>query len=156
MATENPSGMALPPVEQIGIVVKDLDQAITFYERAFGWGPFQIMESPMKGVIFRGKSTDCRIRIATCRSGDIEIELLQILEGETPHTEFLSEKGEGVHHLRFRVDDMAGTLARLARAGIEPIWHQNLPQFGVSFAYLDTAHIGGTMIELIEIQERKA
>lgn len=153
MAEESAPRIILPPIEQIGIVVKDMARAIEFYERAFGWGPFQVMESRMRGVIFRGKPTDCRIKMATCRSGNIEIELLQILEGQTPHTEFLQEKGEGIHHLRFRVDDMAGTLARFAREGIEPVWHQSLPRYGVSFAYLDTTRIGGTMIELIEIKE---
>ncbi len=152
MGSENKPPIPLPPPEQIGIVVEDMDRAIEHFGRVLGWGPFQIMESKMRGVIYRGKPTDCRIRMATCRSGNIEIELLQILEGETPHTEFLREKGEGVHHLRFRVNDMADALARFAKEGIEPVWHQNLPQYGISFAYLDTAATGGIMIELIEIK----
>lgn len=151
--SEEKTNISLPPVEQIGFVVKDIDKAIEYYRSKFGWGPFQMFEHEMKGVIFHGEPSDCRLKIAFAHSGPIEIELIQVLEGETPHTEFLREKGEGMHHLRFNVDNIDDLLVAFAREGIEPVWHQSLPEFGVSFAYLDTDKIGGMMIELIEIKE---
>jgi len=153
MSEGGKSSISLPPVEQIGFVVKDIDKATEYYSSTFGWGPFQVFEHEMKGVIFRGEPSDCRLKIAFAHSGSIEIELIQVLEGETPHTEFLREKGEGMHHLRFNVDNIDDMLAAFAKEGIEPVWHQSLPEFGVSFAYLDTNKIGGMMIELIEIKE---
>jgi methylmalonyl-CoA/ethylmalonyl-CoA epimerase len=149
MAEQEPR-VKLPPVDQIGIVVKDIDRAIEYYSSTFGWGPFRVREREMKGFTYRGKIGDCRLKLALARSGSIEIELIQVLEGETPHTEFLREKGEGVQHLRCSVDDIDNMLAELAKEGIEPVFHQSLPQFGVSWAYLNSDKIGGVMLELIQ------
>ncbi len=140
----------LPPVEQIGIVVKDMDQAIDYYSSIFGWGPFNVHVFELKGTIYRGEPCDCKLKLAFGRSGPIEIELIQVLEGETPHTEFLKQHGEGMQHLRFRVDDVKGLLKKLSKEGIEPVWHHSYPEFGVSFAYVDSGKIGGVMFELYE------
>ncbi len=49
MANQQEPIVKLPPVEQIGIVVKDMDQAIDYYSSTFGWGPFHVMDLEMKG-----------------------------------------------------------------------------------------------------------
>jgi 4-hydroxyphenylpyruvate dioxygenase-like putative hemolysin len=130
-----------------------MDKAIEFYSTNFGWGPFQETEHSLEGILFRGNPSDCRIKMATAQSGPIEIELIQVLEGETPHTEFLREKGEGLHHLRFRVEDLNDKLAEYAQNGIESVWQHSMPEIGFSWAYLNTDMVGGAMIELIEIKE---
>ncbi len=145
------SKIKLPPVEQIGIVVKELDQAIDYYTSIFGWGPFQIRDLNLDGYTYRGKKGNCRLKLALYQSGSVEIELIQVLEGETPHTDFLKEKGEGLQHLRFRVDDLDETLAKLNEAGIQPIFHQRLAP-GVAFAYINSDKIGGIMFELFELK----
>lgn len=154
MAKQEPR-VRLPPVDQIGIVVKDMDRAIEYYGANFGWGPFRVQEREIKGFTYRGKIGNCRLKMALARSGPIEIELIQVLEGETPHTEFLREKGEGVQHLRCCVDDLDKMLAELAKEGIEPVFHQSLPQFGVSWAYLNSDKVGGVMLELIQWPESR-
>ena len=148
--SEQEPRVKLPPVDQIGIVVKDIDRAIEYYSSTFGWGPFRVQESEIKGFTHRGKKGNCRLKIAFARSGPVEIELIQVLEGETPHSEFLREKGEGLQHLRCSVDDIDNMLAELAKEGIETVFHQSLPQFGVSWAYLNTDKVGGVMLELIQ------
>jgi len=153
MAKEQEPRVKLPPVEQIGIVVADIDKAVEYYSSIFGWGPFQVVEYETKGMTYRGQKGDCRLKLAFAQSGPIEIELIQVLEGETPHTEFLREKGEGLHHLRFHIDDLDGMLAELAKEGIEPIWQHRYPDVGISFAYLNTDKIGGVMFELIEMKD---
>lgn len=154
MAKQHEPRVKLPPVEQIGIVVADIDKAVEYYSSVFGWGPFQVVEYETKGMTHRGKKGDCRLRLAFAHSGPIEIELIQVLEGETPHSEFLREKGEGLQHLRFHVDDLEGMLAELAKEGIEPVFHHSYPEFGISFAYLNTDKIGGVIFELIEDKNR--
>lgn len=154
MAKQKEPTVELPPVEQIGIVVKDTDQAMDYYSATFGWGPFNVMELEMKGATYRGQKCDCKLKLAFARSGPIEIELIEVLEGETPHTEFLRERGEGLQHLRFRVDDIDETLSKFAKDGIEPVFYHSYPEIGVSFAYMNTDRIGGVMIELIEIKKR--
>ena len=153
MTEQQQPRVKLPPVQQIGIVVKDMDRAIEYYSSNFGWGPFQIQEVKMKGFTYRGEAGSCRLKMAIAQSGPIEIELIQVLEGETPHTEFLREKGEGLHHLRFSVDDLNAVLAQWAGEGIEPVWQHSMPEIGVSWAYLNTDAVGGVMVELIEMKE---
>lgn len=151
--TKEPT-IRLPPVEQVGIVVRDVDQAVGFFSSAFGWGPFKIRESEMKGFEYDGRTGDCRLKMAFARSGNVEIELIQVLEGETPHSDFLRRHGEGMQHLRFRVDDCEGMLSALAGEGVEPLWSQKFP--GVAeFAYLKTDKISGLMVELFEMKESR-
>jgi len=153
MVEKKTNGVKLPPVEQVGIVVKDMDQAIANYSAAFGWGPFNVSEVELKGCLYRGQPSDCKLKMAFFQSGSIEIELIQVLEGETPHSEFLREKGEGLHHLRFSVEDLDGILAEWAKKGIEPGWQHSMPEIGVSWAYLDNDKVSGVMVELIEMKE---
>jgi methylmalonyl-CoA/ethylmalonyl-CoA epimerase len=144
----------LPPIDQIGIVVRDVDQAVEFFSSAFGWGPFKIRESQMKGVTYDGRTGDCRLKMAFAQSGGVEIELIQVLEGETPHSDFIRRHGEGLQHLRFRVDDCDAMIAALAKAGVEPLWSQSFP--GVAaFAYMKNDRTSGLMMELFEITEPK-
>ena len=146
----------LPPMEQIGIVVEDIDRAIEYYSSVFGWGPFEVMDSGSIPYTLRGQVNKAHLKLAFARSGPLEIELIQVLEGETPHTESLKQRGEGIHHLRFHVDDLDSMLVELAKDGIKPVWEHKFPQLGISFAYLDSDQIGGVMFELIEDKNRQS
>ncbi len=147
MSEQNEPLVRLKPVDQFGIVVKDLDKAVQFYSSIFGWGPFKTMEFEMD-IGYKGKDWSIRQRTAHGKTGDVEIELIQVLRGETPHTDFLATRGEGVHHLRFEVDNLAETLAALAKGGIEPVWMKSTQN--VNFAYVNSDVVGGVMFELIE------
>jgi methylmalonyl-CoA/ethylmalonyl-CoA epimerase len=154
MSKQEPT-VKLSEVKQIGIIVKDLDRAIEFYSSHFGLGPFQVQESEVE-FTYRGEQSNCRMRVAFSQWGSIQIELIQPLEGKSPLTEFLREKGEGVQHLRFDVDDLDGVLARLSKEGIEPVLQFALPDLGITFALLDTAKIGGVQFELTEMRGKSA
>jgi len=80
------------------------------------------------------------------KSGCIEIALIEVLAGETPHTDSLSEKGEGPQLLAFRVDDFDSTLAELATEGIESI--SRYSSLEGAFAYQNADRIGGVVFEL--------
>jgi methylmalonyl-CoA/ethylmalonyl-CoA epimerase len=154
MTKQQKPGVKLPPVQQVCIVVKDIDRAIEYYTSTFGMGPFSAVDVDMEGVLLRGKPISTKIKVAFADSGPLQIELIQPVEGKNIYTEFLDSKGEGLHHLGFQVDDLDAMLTELAKEGIEPIWHQRLPQFGIAFAYLNTDRIGGVIFELIEVKKR--
>lgn len=153
MPDDRKPGVKLPPVEQIGIVVDNVDRAMEHFTAIFGWGPFRIREVDMKGFTYGDRPGHCRLKMAFANSGPIEIELIQVLEGETPHSEFLRQKGEGLHHLRFRVDNYNELLADLSREGVEPVFHQVLPGLA-SYAYLNTDKVGGVTFELLQMAKR--
>ncbi|MFA4835650.1 MAG: VOC family protein [Dehalococcoidia bacterium] len=141
--------IVLPPIDQVGIIVADLDKAIKFYSSRFGWGPFKVINANLEGCMYRGKPADCKLKIAFGRSGPIEIELFQVIEGPSPHADFLREKGEGIQHVRFSVDNLDEILAEWAKDGIEPVWERRSPV--ASTAYVDTQKAGGgIMVELIQ------
>ena len=149
MQEARPPDLELGPIDQVSYVVEDLESALPGYEALFG--PFQVAESPLEGCTIRGRTADCRLKLAVNRSGPVEIELIQVLEGETPHSEHLRAHGEGLHHVRFRVGDLEKTVDRLAARGYRELFYK---RFGptIAFAYLETPKaLGGSVIELLEM-----
>ena len=144
----------LPPVTQVGVVVRDIAKAVDYYSTTFGWGPFKISEFEMKGANYKGRRIDCKIKMARYRQQGIEIELIQSLEGDTPYTDFLKEKGEGLHHLGIRVEDVGATLAKLSGQGIRPVFSLSYPEIGLAFAYLNSDSVGGVMIEIMQMRRK--
>jgi len=146
MPKQRKTGVKLHDLDQVCIVVRDMDKAIDYYGSVFGLGPFYVIEMPTE-MNYHGQASKCRLKMAFALAGAIEIELIQVLEGETPHIEHLKEKGEGLFHLRFRVNDLDGTLAELAKEGIEPIWYDRRP--GGVMAYLNSHKVCGVRFELV-------
>jgi methylmalonyl-CoA/ethylmalonyl-CoA epimerase len=139
----------LGPIDQVSYVVEDLEQALPRYEALFG--PFRRGDSPLRDCLYRGRRVDCRLHLAVNREGPVEIELIQVAEGEAPHLEHLKARGEGLHHVRFRVADLDGKLAELSEAGFQTVFYK---RFGptVGFAYLETPpQMGASVIELLEM-----
>lgn len=141
--------LGLGPIDQVAFVVTDVEAALPRYAALYG--PFEVADSPLQDCDYRGRRVDCRLRLAVNRAGPVEIELIQVLEGEAPHGEHLRAHGEGLHHVRFRVDDLDAALARLNAQGFETIFHKRFSE-SVAFAYLETPEeIGRSVIELLEL-----
>jgi len=159
-------------LNHIGVVVEDIEKAAEFYSSTFGLGPFSIDTYTLENVSYRGNPVNAKMKAAFAFSGDFMIELVEVIEGETPHTEFFKAKGDGVQHLAFPVDDMETSLKVLAEKGIVPIFEykfiaNNAPVTDadpskrraqqVWEAYLDTENLpGGTVIQLMQLSEIEA
>ena len=139
--------LELPEVTQIGVVVKDLDRAIAFYQSTFGLGPFRVQEAEAPNVWDRGEEKRIKARLGFAMLGQVELELIHIVEGDSYHLEFLREHGEGLHHLGFKVKDFQAKLEQAKAMGFEVL--QTGPG-GRFYAYLDTRRCGGIIFELIE------
>ena len=122
MQTDIPAELNLPPVNQIGFVVRNLDDALRLYQPLFG--EFTVMDAADMVWDYRGKPETSSLKIAFGNSGDVEIELIEWVSGETPHKEFLEAGREGLHHLRFVVDNVDETAAAAATHGYEKIWYK--------------------------------
>lgn len=148
------------PVSHVGIVVEDCEKAAEFYTRVFGIGPFDIVEFDMVNADYflaDGKAAKPKFKAALAYDGDFFIELVELIEGETTHTRFLKEKGEGFQHLCFRVTDTKGMLKKLKAEGIEPVldYQMVIDQKGkktrIHEVYLNTdKFVGGTTIQFLE------
>jgi len=135
---------------QVGVVVRDLDQAVAFYER-LGIGPFE--EGPsahtVERKIYGEPSTDAKVEGRLAQMGNIEFELLQPVSGRTVQGDFLEEHGEGVVHICAHTDDLERDIEELTELGYEVISEGKLSDGG-RFAYFDTRAVGGLILELFE------
>jgi len=100
----------LKRVSHLGLAVKDLDAAIRLYEQVFGLQ-----------VAHRWVAEADRMEAASFRVGDLQIELMQPLEDDSPVGRFIARRGEGIHHIAYRVDDVAEALDRARAAGVATI-----------------------------------
>jgi catechol 2,3-dioxygenase-like lactoylglutathione lyase family enzyme len=124
----------------LGVVVKDLDIALEKY-RALGLG-----SGPPERHLMEGRKA--ALRGATVNLGPLVMEIWQPVRGNTIQQAFLDEVGEGVNHLCFYVDDIAGERARLAERGIRVVWSaQNAVGEG---SYFDTRAFCNLALELIQ------
>jgi hypothetical protein len=127
--------LGLPPLEQIGFIYRDLAAAVRLYEPLFG--PFSYMDGSTKDALYRGTPADVGMQIAFGKSGEIEIELIQPTSGASPHTEFIGQGREGMHHVRFKADDCDAWVRKLAPLGYESIWYKHWPDLQCKVAYLE-------------------
>lgn len=135
---------------QVAVVVRDIELARTFYER-LGIGPFTEGPSAVarERRIHGQLAPDAVVRGIVAPMGDIELELLQPVSGDTVQAEFLRERGEGVIHICAKTDDLERDMAVLRALGHEPLSEAHLDDGG-RFAYFDTRHVGGLILELFQ------
>lgn len=144
------SSLDLPPVDQVAWIVRDLDCALKTFEPMFG--KFHTMVSDLRGCNYRGREADVTLKIAFGRSGPLEIELIEVVSGEGPHREMLEKHGEGIHHVRFKIEAIEALKKKLESLGFHVIWSHELPEYGAKWAYLEgPAEQGGAMVELYEM-----
>tara|TARA_B110000444_G_C18776566_1_gene565246 strand:+ start:461 stop:937 length:477 start_codon:yes stop_codon:yes gene_type:complete len=129
------TALNLTPCCQIGFVYPNLEEAITMYEPLFG--EFKIIELGLThGAVFRGKESPYSIRMGVGYSGDLEIELIEWVEGDTPHSEFIKAGKSGMHHMSFTVDDLDFVVEQAKTLGYEAIWYHAMSD-DLKYVYLE-------------------
>ena len=145
--SEQLANIGLPPADQIGFVVRDLESTMARFAPIFG--PFTTMDGSVEQALFRGRLADVTLKIAFGRSGDLEMEFIECTSGESPHSEFIDRGREGMHHIRFRVEDADGWISKLAPLGYQPIWYKRWSS-DTTFAYLERDG-DPTLIEVLQM-----
>ena len=146
-----PSCLQLKRLVQIGIVVADRDQTTKLLTSLFGIGPFRLVEWPDRAesrYYYRGVEEQIRIKQAFIQLGDVEVELIQPLEGNNGYQHFLDQTGGGIHHILFEVNDIDPVLEELAKAGVSVLQAGTGIRPGTRWALLDTQKLLGFLIEL--------
>jgi len=136
-------------VYQVGVIVRDMDQAVEYYQ-ALGIGPFEPSRSILTDRRVYGKpADDVRNRVMSAQMGQVQFELIQPVSGKSVQMGFLEKHGEGINHLAFIVDNLDQEVARLAEKGFKVI-SSGKRVGGGGFVYLDTDKVGGIIFELVE------
>ena len=139
---------------QIGIVVTNVDETLKFYKEAFGFGPFEVRYVDYPTATYYGRLAGYRGKRAFFFMGPIQIELIELVDGKTIHEDFLREKGEGLNHLGFQVDNLEEATKRAEEAGFKVIQRFTRPD-NTGFAYIDSDKVGGVIFELIQRPARR-
>lgn len=140
---------ALPPIRHIGVVVKDVEQAVAYYASVFGIGQFRISELNLPECMLYGKPAPSRFKVAMARMEPVEVELIQVLEGGQLHAEFLRTNGEGLHHLGIHVGDFDThdrLVTEMQKQGVGILLSTR--DHRLAATYLDTRANGGIILEI--------
>jgi methylmalonyl-CoA/ethylmalonyl-CoA epimerase len=130
----------LEKIDHIGIAVKDLEQAIRLYKEAFGIEPSLVYESEYT-----------KAKIAFFPIGQTRIELIQPINPESVMGKFLEKKGEGIHHVSFKVKDVEQSLREIEAKGVQLIDKQSRKvRENERVAFLHPKSTNGVLFELIQ------
>ena len=137
--------MLLTEIDHIAIAVHDLEAAIEYYHSAFGATVHH------REVVERDGVEEALLKVA-----DSYIQLTTPTRPDSPIASFLAKRGEGIHHVGYRVDDCADALASVVAAGGKPIDHAPRPgSRGTTVAFVHPKGSFGTLIELVEERPSK-
>ncbi len=142
-----PAAPPLPPelrleLHHVAVVVADLEAALVRYA-ALGFAEGERFAVPEQSV-----------EVVTFRAGPGYLELIQPTDPEGPIARFLQKRGEGLHHVGYRVPDLEAALARLQAAGVRLI--DLAPRRGVHgwrIAFVHPESCLGVLTELVEAPE---
>lgn len=126
-------------IDHIGVAVEDIDAALKLYNEQFEMRiqHREIVES--QGV-----------EAVLLEVGGAHVELLRPLDPDTPVGKFIENRGVGMHHVAYRVDDVAAELQRCAALGLELI--DETPRIGIqgsTVGFLHPKSTGGVLVELV-------
>lgn len=133
--------MSLTDLDHVGIACADLEVEVERFRRLFGQEPVHreiVVDQGVEEVFFA--------------AGSSFVQLLGALGPDTPVGRFLAKRGPGLHHLAYRVDDIAAALARLIAEGADLIDPTPRPgSRGTRIAFVQPRSMGGVLIELVEV-----
>jgi methylmalonyl-CoA/ethylmalonyl-CoA epimerase len=130
----------LTEIDHVAIAVNDLDAAIAYYADTFG-----------ATVTHRERIESDGVEEALLAVADSYIQLLTPISADSPVAGFLEKKGEGIHHVGYRVDDCAATLQLVKEHGGRVIDEEPRPgSRGTTVAFVHPKGAFGTLIELVE------
>ena len=131
--------MTFRGVHHVGFAVTDLDEAVQTYGRLFG-----------ATLEHRDAVAEQGVEAASVLVGPSRIELLVPTGDDTPVGRFLANRGPGMHHVAYEVDDVGSALAGLEHAGAELI--DQVPRrglFGLQVAFVHPDAVHGVLTEVV-------
>jgi methylmalonyl-CoA/ethylmalonyl-CoA epimerase len=140
----------LKRISQVAIVVKNIEKARVEWAKLLGVKENSIMETEgweETHMTFKGKPSKSKAKLTFFQFENITLELIEPISKPSTWQKFGDNKGEGIHHIAFNVEDLDGTLETFRKSGIDV--EQKGDYKGGCYVYMDsTGRLGGT-IELL-------
>jgi hypothetical protein len=143
MAAQSPAKVKVTQIQQVCIVCKDIKKTMEAYWNILGIGPWAVFEFGslrIPDLKYYGKPAWGRYTGAVTQVGPIELELFETIEGDSVYKDWIDEFGEGLHHMKFLVEDLNidRVTRELERLGFPPIMNGHFgPELKNQFAYFD-------------------
>ena len=132
--------LPISQVDHLGVAVRSIAEASPYYREVLGLRGEAVEEVPQQ-----------KVRVAFFGVGDVRIELLEPTDADSPVARFLEQRGPGLHHIAYRVDDLPATLAALKAAGVKLIDESPRPgAHGMKIAFAHPSTTGGVLSEFCE------
>ena len=132
----------LRSVDHIGFVVRDIEEAVALYTHVFNVTAWERLAMPER-----------HMSVAITRVGGTLLELIAPTSEQASFAKFLNERGPGMHHVAYRVDDIAVALAEARERGIQLIDQEPRPgMHNTLVAFLHPKSTLGVLIELVQQQ----
>ena len=132
--------MILTEIDHVAIAVHDIEAAISYYQRAFG-----------ATVDHREVVESDGVEEALLKVAESYIQLLTPTRPDSPVAKSLEKRGEGLHHIGYRVSNCADALAQMIAAGATPLDKAPRPgSRGTTVAFIHPKGSFGTLIELVQ------
>jgi methylmalonyl-CoA epimerase len=132
--------MLLTEIDHVAIAVNDLEAAIEYYRSTFG------CEVEHRETIEKDGVEEALLKVA-----DSYVQLLTPIRDDSPVAKYLANKGEGIHHVGYRVDDCAKALQSVKDHGHRVIDEAPRPgSRGTTVAFVHPKTAFGTLIELVQ------
>ena len=132
-------------VFQLGYVYKDIEKQAKIMESVFGVSKFTMVGPLILRINYRREKAKITVRAAFAQYSETQLELIQLIEGDSIYKEFLDQGREGFHHVLYKVDDLKAVINKYKENGIEVIQSGRI--MSSSYAYMDTEKKLGIIIE---------
>lgn len=128
-------------IDHIGVAVKNLEESLKFYQETLGLD--------LQGIEIVEEQ---KVKVAFLPIGDTEIELLESTDENGPIAKYIANKGEGVQHIAYRVNDIEKAIADMLVKGVRMI--DEKPRYGAGGAKIAFCHPKSTNGVLVELCQR--
>jgi methylmalonyl-CoA/ethylmalonyl-CoA epimerase len=136
----SPAGFELTEIDHVAIAVRDLDAAVAWYAETLG-----------ATVAHRERIESDGVEEALLKVADSYVQLLTPTRDDSPVAKYLERRGEGIHHVGYRVTDCAAALASMQAAGATTIDAVPRPgSRGTTVAFVHPKSAFGALIELVQ------
>lgn len=142
------------PITQVAWVVDRLEATEGLLAEQFGvsgWTRIPGVHFGPDTTTYRDEPGDFTVDISLAYAGDLQLELIAPVSGESIYTEFLTRSGPGLHHVCFEVDDVDLACVRAAAAGLDVVQRGTMGGGLMDFAYVDGTAAGAPYVELARI-----
>jgi len=136
----------LKQIDHIAVVVQDLDAALGVYRDALGLPLMRVEDVSSEGV---------KAAFLALPEGAGEVELVQPTDGESGIGRYLAARGEGLHHICFRVDNIEAVVAHVTACGMQVVEPEPcVGGEGRKYVFIHPKAACGVLVELYEMPER--